>query len=222
MVYGVSYIESHLNRLAPSPSMGDQSSFEDAAELERKAISLQQVTADVAVPAERHLPDWYLDFEAELAQLEHNIRNEAYQPFNKKEPWKQVGKAMMNEEGTARFIGFMRSTAFGRNILMSYFPTERMARHVARDVCQSVNTWLHRAVALGTYGLQMENIPYINDFVRPIVFGACMRAYMGKESSRAAAMGRQGMIGMPEPSQGAGIPVQHTGLLGGVRNIIGI
>jgi len=189
----------------------------DAMELARYQQALQSATPEPVV--ERHMPDWYLDFERDVENMKHNLRNEFYDNTQKKNPWVSAGHPIMNEAGINLLTGYLRNSAFSKNIIMTNFPSIDIAMKISLDICLSVNTWVHKHYALGDIDIDANDVSYVNDMIRPMVMGACMRALQQGERGRVQYTTRtntnyQGMVGDQSMMPGNAPPQEQKKWLG--------
>jgi len=168
--------------------------------------------------------DWYLDFEKDIEQIRHNLRNEYFSYGDKKTPWRQAGDPLMDEGGINLFIGFLRNTAFSKNVILTNYATFNEAIGLSCYICLQANRWLHLHAALGDVGLDKANIGYINSIVLPVVKSACFRSFQAGERGRIVATQRMSLTGdLGGGGGGSFAPIPSGGgILGGLASMFGM
>lgn len=191
--------------------MGDEG-WENAAdsnELNRLGTALQAATpATYPAMSDRNLSDWYIEFEREVTFLEHYLKGEFFDAVDKKQPWKKRGRALVNDTGVVIIIGYLRSLAYSKNLIMSNIPNWDFAMAVARDICHGMNETLHKHIALGDIALDINDVSTINTQVRGIVRASVLRAmYEGERGRVSATTSTQTRIDMG--NQPGGMPQRN-------------
>ena len=166
---------------------GDWEDAADANELNRLGGALQAATpSPYGQMSERHMPDWYMDFSQDLLYLEHYLKGEFFDPTNKKTPWVKKGNPMVNDDGSILIIGYLRSLAYSKNMIMTNIPNWDFAMSIARDICHGMNEMLHKHICLDDIALDVNDVSTINTTVRGIVRATVLRAMFEGERNRVS------------------------------------
>jgi len=164
--------------------MPDWEEQQDSQELGRLGQTMANAVPGAFPVSDRNLSDWYLDFEKDITQFEHFLKGEFYNPTNHSTPWEKLGEAMVNDAGVVIIIGYLRGCAYSKNIIMSNYPSWDCAMMAIRKVCHSMNELLHKHIALGDIGLDINNVNAVNTVIFSIVQASVLRAFQGAENKR--------------------------------------
>ena len=165
--------------------MPDWEGMQNAQEMSDVASSLgQSVPGGQPYRPDRNLPDWYMEFEDDLSQMEHWLKGEFFDASDIKTPWKKLGEPLVNQNGVVFIMGYLRGTGLSKNKIMTNFPNWDQAMLRIRGVCFTLNETLHKHYGLGDWGLSLNNIRGINEYAFDLVFSSTLRALGGNENKR--------------------------------------
>jgi hypothetical protein len=161
-----------------------------------EAMQNQQEMGDVAsslggsIPGgqpyrpDRNLPDWYMEFEEDLVQMEHWLKGEFFDASDIKNPWKKLGEPLVNQAGVVFIVGYLRGTGMSKNKIMTNFPNWDMAMMRIRGVSCTLNETMLKHYCKDDWGLTLINIKAINEYAFDLVFSTTLRALGGNENRR--------------------------------------
>lgn len=135
-------------------------------------------------PDSRNLSDWYMEFEEDLAHMEHWLKGEHFDANDVKEPWKRKGEPITNEAGVVFILGYLRGTGLSKNKIMTNFPNWDMAMLRIRGVCFALNRALHKHYCVGDFDMTLASVKAINSYAFDLVFSSSLRALGGNENRR--------------------------------------
>jgi hypothetical protein len=165
--------------------MPDFQSMQDEQEMEDVAGALAgSIPQNYRQPDSRNLSDWYMEFEDDLAHMEHWLKGEHFDANDTKTPWKKHGDPLCNEAGVVFILGYMRGTGLSKNKIMTNFPNWDMAMQRIRGVCFALNRNLHKHYCLGDFSLSLTNVKTINSYAFDLIFASTLRALQGNENKR--------------------------------------
>lgn len=164
---------------------GDWEAAQDEQEMGDVAASLaNSIPQGIRQPDQRNLSDWYMEFEEDLAHMEHWLKGEHFDANDVKEPWKKIGEPLVNQTGVVFILGYMRGTALSKNKIMSNFPNWDMCMLRIRGVCFALSRALHKHHCLGDFDLSLPNIKAINSYAFDLCMSSTLRALNGNENRR--------------------------------------
>jgi hypothetical protein len=163
----------------------DWEQMQNAQEVGDVANSLgQSVPMGQPYKPDRNLPDWYMEFEDDLKQMEHWLKGEYFDETDTNEPWKQMGTPLINRKGAVFILGYLRGTGLSKNKIMTNFPNWDQAMMRIRGVCFALNETLHKHYCDKDWDLSLANIRAINEYAFDLVFATTLRALHGNENRR--------------------------------------
>lgn len=164
--------------------MPDWEGMQNAQEVGDVASSLGQSVPGQPYRPDRNLPDWYMEFEDDLVQMEHWLKGEYFDAQDIQHPWKKIGDPLVNQEGVTFILGYLRGTGLSKNKIMTNFPNWDQAMLRIRGVCFTLNETLHKHYGKGDWELSLNNIRAINEYAFDLVHSSTLRALYGNENKR--------------------------------------
>ena len=165
--------------------MPDWEQMQNQAEIGDVAGSLgNSIPGGQPYKPDRNLPDWYMEFEDDLKQMEHWLKGEYFDESDTQNPWKKLGEPLSNQSGVVFIIGYLRGTGMSKNKIMTNFPNWDIAMASVRDVCFTLNETLHKHYCEKDWDLTLANIKAINTYSIDLVRATTLRALHGNENRR--------------------------------------
>lgn len=179
--------------------------MQNAQEVSDVAQSLgQSLPSGQPYRPDRNLPDWYMEFEEDLKQMEHWLKGEYYDESNTEEPWQKLGEPLVNQTGVVFIIGYLRGTGLSKNKIMTNFPNWDIAMASVRDVCYTLNETMHKHYCMNDWNITHVNIKAINTYTLDLVRATTLRALQGNENRRIreTTQTSTSIINNPQNAQG--------------------
>jgi hypothetical protein len=165
--------------------MPDWEAMQNQQEMGDVAASLgQSVPGGQPYRPDRNLPDWYMEFEEDLVQMEHWLKGEFFDASDIRNPWKKLGEPLVNQAGVVFIVGYLRGTGMSKNKIMTNFPNWDQAMLRIRGVSCTLNETMHKHFCKDDWGLTLTNIKAINEYAFDLVYATTLRALGGNENRR--------------------------------------
>jgi hypothetical protein len=130
-----------------------------------------------------------MEFEEDLIHMGHWLKGEFFDASDIRNPWKKLGKTLVNEAGFVFIMGYLRSTGLSKNKIMSNYPNWDSANMRIRGVVCTLNETLLKHYAGRNnpdmdFGLDLVGIKAIIEVAFDLVQATTLRALGGNENRR--------------------------------------